>query len=282
MQSTISEALGLARRRLPGETADLDAQVLLGRALHRPRAWLLAHPEETLTPEQAERFRSLVERCAAGEPLPYVLGEWEFFGLDFVVTPDVLIPRPETELLVEKALAWLRTHPPARGGARVADVGTGSGCIAVSLAFFSPSAGVIAVDVSEAALRIARLNAQRHDVAHRVEFRQGHLLEPVNGEIDVLCANLPYVPTEVLPGLAVSKTEPVSALDGGPDGLRWIRELLAQAPARMARPGFVAIEIEASQGPAALALARAAFPGAAAELHQDHAGLDRLVTVVSG
>ncbi len=279
MTPTIGDAWAQARRRLPGDSPALDAQVLLSHASGRPRDWLLAHGDAELAPEQWARFNRLVDRCAAGEPLPYVLGRWEFFGLEFIVTPDVLIPRPETELLVEKALAWMRAHPPSKGGARIVDVGTGSGCIAVSLAFFRPSAGVVAVDLSPAALEVARQNAGLHDVAHRIEFVQGSLLEAVSGAIDGLCATLPYIPTGMLRELPVSKTEPPSALDGGPDGLRWIRELLAQAPGKLASPGFIGIEIEASQGPAALALARTAFPEARVELHQDLAGLDRLVTV---
>lgn len=279
MNMSIRQALQQARQRLPGDTPGLDAQVLLGHVLGQPRAWLLGHSDETLATDQVQQFESLVGRTAAGEPMPYVLERWQFFGLEFIVTPDVLIPRPETELLVEKALGWMQQHLPRRGRQLVVDVGTGSGCVAVCLSFFFPTAEVVAVDVSEAALEVARANAERHDVSHRIEFRRGSLLEPVDGPIDVLCANLPYIASETLPDLAVSRVEPALALDGGAGGMRWIEELLQQAPAKMDRPGLVALEIDAGQGAAVGRLAQSAFPGGVVECHRDLAGLDRVVTV---
>src|SRR5512143_2162838 len=147
-----------ARLSTVSESPQLDAQVLLAYVLDKPRTWVLAHPDSAPEPEAALKLEPMLRRLEQGEPLPYVLGHQEFFGLDFELTPDVLIPRPETELLVEKALAWLEAAPERR---TVADVGTGSGCIAVSLATRLPDLHVLATDISMAALRVARRNAQK-------------------------------------------------------------------------------------------------------------------------
>lgn len=280
-----------ARLRKRSDTAELDAQVLLAKIMGRPRSWLLAHPETVLDAEQEADLRSAVRRLERGEPLPYVLGEWEFFGLPFLVTPDVLIPRPETELLVEHALAWLRAHPARR---RLLDVGTGSGCIAIALAVNVPDLRVLATDISPAALEVARRNASRLGLEERIEFVQCDLLPgcgaPAGGKkfspaapgrepFDLLVANLPYIPTHVLRRLPVYRREPTVALDGGPDGLDLVRRLLTAAPAWLAPGGLMLLEIEASQGPAAMALAFDLFSGATIHLHQDLAGHDRLLEI---
>src|SRR5258706_12973698 len=148
--------------RLPGETPVLDAQVLLAHVMGRDRAWLLAHPEVSPTPAQQAALETAIRGLQEGPPFPYVLGQWEFFGLDFEVTPDVLIPRPETELLVETALDWIRAHPQSAD--RFVDVGTGSGCIAVRLAVNLPRAGITATDASPAALALARSKAEKQGV----------------------------------------------------------------------------------------------------------------------
>ncbi len=279
---TIGEWLerAAARLRRQSETAELDAQVLLAKILGRPRAWLLAHPEVALTQEQADLLEKALTRLRRGEPLPYVLGEWEFFGLSFLVTPEVLIPRPETELLVERALEWLRTHPGRR---RLLDVGTGSGCIAVALAVNVPDLNVLATDISSSALEVARRNAARLGVEGRVEFVQWDLLpdQPSGGvePFDVIAANLPYIPTRLLRKLAVYRREPVLALDGGQDGLDLVRRLLAAAPDWLSPGGLVLLEIEASEGPAAMALAFDLFVQAEIHLYQDLSGHDRLLEI---
>jgi len=155
------------------ETASLDIQVLIGHVLGVDRTWILAHPEIELTPDQEKRLMQAFARLEEGVPLPYILGHWEFYGLDFEVSPDVLIPRPETEHLVEQTLQWLRTHPDRRIGV---DVGTGSGCIAVALTVNAPDLRMIACDISLAALRIARSNLKRHGVDDRVHTVQMDLL----------------------------------------------------------------------------------------------------------
>jgi release factor glutamine methyltransferase len=258
------------------DTPFLDASVLLANMLVKSRAWILAHPEAPILQEHQQLLEDALHRLAAGEPLPYVIGQWEFFGLDFQLNTATLIPRPETELLVEKALEWLKGHPGKR---KVADVGTGSGCIAISLAYHFPDLQVTATDISAGALKAAKANAIRHAMSGRVEFIQGHLLESIRGSFDLICANLPYIPTQTLLSLSVYKKEPELALDGGADGLDLIRSLLSTAPQHINRGGRILIEIEMNQAQAASAFANDVFPGQKVRVHPDLAGRDRLLVV---
>jgi release factor glutamine methyltransferase len=257
----------------------LDMQVLLAHVTGRSRTWLLSHPEVSLTPEQEKAFETAKIRLEAGLPLPYLIGHWEFFGLDFDVTPDVLIPRPETELLVETALAWMRTH--RQSAYRLIDIGTGSGIIAISLAAHVPNADFVATDISPAALAVARQNAEKHGVVERIQFIQADLLpdEIRFSTFDILTANLPYIPTETLKTLDVYGKEPSLALDGGPDGLDFIRRLLAQITVRQAAVSLILLEIEARQGLAVSALAWEHFPDADIQIKKDLAGHDRLIRI---
>jgi release factor glutamine methyltransferase len=281
---SILQVLEKVRGRLDrvSETAHLDAQVLLAHVLGRTRTWVMAHPEAMLTPEQQGRLEIALKRLEAGELLPYLLGRWEFYGLEFFVSPAALIPRPETELLVEQALSWLDKN----SGRRLAvDVGAGSGCIAVALASKVPDLQVLACDISMEALQVARRNVSCYSLDYRVICIQADLFPAIRGagslpgRFDLICANLPYVPSGTLAGLAVSHREPRLALDGGPDGLKVIRRLLALAPIRLATPGLLLIEIEASQGAAVKALSENAFPRAEVALLSDLAGRARLVCV---
>jgi len=300
--TTVGSALAGARNALAGasESAGLDAQVLLAHVLDSDRAALLAHPERTLTPEQGAAFRALVERGAAGVPLPYLIGHQAFYDLDLIVTPDVLIPRPETEHLIEAALEWAqkREKTTHHGGHRehreeqrepqtlsIVDVGTGSGAIAVTLAKHLPGARVTAIDLSAAALRVARQNAVRYDLEDRIEWVLGDLLAPgieAGRQFDLIAANLPYIVHKDLEVLAVARHEPRLALDGGPDGLDLIRRLLVQVPRGLAEGGLLLLEIGAGQGERVCALARAALPGASAQILFDYAGLDRVVSIERG
>ena len=209
-----------------------------------------------------------------GRPLPYVLGHWEFFGRRYKVTPDVLIPRPETESLVELALA----HAKNLNNPKILDVGTGSGAIAISLAAELPTAQVFASDVSRNALRIAQENAQRLGQP-QIHFLQADLLAPFKAEFDLICANLPYIPTGKLQDLAVAHWEPHAALDGGESGLNFITTLLEQSWERLADDGVLLLEIESSMGAASLAAAEEAFPAAQIRLIQDLSGRDRIIEI---
>jgi release factor glutamine methyltransferase len=284
MQAPIETVLNSMVARLgPGsESPRLDAQVLLAHVTGRPRTWLLAHSATPIEPTQIERLEALVRRLEAGEPLPYVVGHKEFFGLDFELTRDVLIPRPETELLVDRAVNWLGATPGRR---RMADVGTGCGCIAISVAASVEDVQVFGTDISLAALRVAARNAQALGVADRIHLVNCDLLpvrqSGLNGRrrFDVVCANLPYIPTARLRQLPVYGREPLRALDGGPDGLEQIRKLLEVVPEWLATGGLILLEIESSQGPRALSLAYDAFHAASIELRQDLAGHDRLLAI---
>ncbi len=276
---TVEQALAWARAALAGvsDSEPLDAPVLLAYVLDTDRAALIAHPDRALTPDHAARFRDLVTRRAAGTPVPYLTGTRAFYGLELFVTPDVLIPRPETEHLIDAALAWAG----GRSGLRVADVGTGSGAIAVALATHLPDAQVWALDMSPAALAVASRNVDRYDLGKRVRCTGGDLLEPCVGslQMDLIAANLPYIAQADLEGLPVVQYEPRLALAGGADGLDLIRRLLVQAPAVLAAGGLLLMEIGAGQGARVRALAEAAFPGARAWLIADYGGHDRVVCV---
>ena len=244
--------------------------------LKEPKTWVLIHPEFELTSEETHTLQSAVDRLLQGVPLPHILGEWEFYGRSFIVTPDVLIPRPETELLVERALALTAKRPQTR----IVDIGTGSGAIAVTLAAERPQARVIAADISRPALTIAHLNAQRHR-PNAIPLVQADLLQPFSTSFDLICANLPYIPTRKLKNLTVAQWEPWLALDGGSSGLDLIEKLLRQARSRLSPSGAILLEIESSLGSQSFALAKCIFPAAEIHLHQDLAGKDRLIEVKS-
>jgi release factor glutamine methyltransferase len=280
------------RLSMTSDTPELDARVLLANILDRPRSLVEAHPETILTRPQLAAVKKALARLEAGEPFPYVLGHWEFFGLDFELSPDVLIPRPETELLVERALHWLKQSPERR---TVADVGTGSGCIAISIAKHISDAKIIATDISLPSLQVAHRNACKHRVAQQIDFVQCDLLPPhppgprggaragdplpTDLHFDLICANLPYIPSQTLHTLPIYGREPTLALNGGADGLSVLRRLLQVAPAWLAPGGMILLEIEASQGMSAVSLAYDAFDSAEIRLQKDLAGRDRLVEI---
>ncbi len=257
----------------------LEAELLLSRRLSTTRAQLLAHPEMALSTAQRIAYEDDVRERATGTPLPYITGEREFFGLPFTVTPDVLIPRPETETLVEIALAWLARHPAPKA-IRAVDVGAGSGCIAVALAAHRPGLHICAGDLSRAALHVARVNAERHQVAARVSFVQSDLLSAIAGPLDLIISNPPYVAAEAWADLPISvQREPRLALLSGAEGLDAIRRLLDQAARRLAPGGLLLIEIGERQANAARTYAQAAFPDASIRVVPDLAGKDRVLEV---
>jgi len=274
----ISETLDDLRQRLTqvSQSPDLDSQVLLAHVLDKARAWILAHPENSLSNEEILALEAAATRLETGTPLPYVLGQWEFFGLKFRITPETLIPRPETELLVENALTWLNQHPKYR---LALDVGTGSGCIAIALASRIPDLKIIATDKSFSALDVARVNALQLGTLQQVEFLQANLMPPVQSKFNLICANLPYIPTSTLHTLKVYGKEPELALDGGKDGLDLIRSLIYLAAYSVSPGGLILLEIESSQGGAGSSLAKTIFPDAHIQILPDLAGLDRLLRI---
>ena len=271
----VDEALAAARERLAASpSARLDAELLLADTLGRPRTWLHAWPEVELQPSVTEGFDQRIARRAAGEPIAYLLGEREFWSLTFTVSPDVLIPRPETEHLVRVALDHLRTS--ATPEPNVLDLGTGSGCVAVALAHERPDARVTAVDAAGPALALARDNAARHGVVN-VEFLEGDWFAPLGERrFDVIVSNPPYVATDD-PHLAEGdiRFEPVAALDGGPDGLDALREIAAGAPHHLVSGGLVVVEHGMDQGEAVAALFSSEGL-TAVETQSDSAGLPRI------
>ncbi len=248
-----------------------SSYALLEALTGRDRAWLLAHREHELTSGQQIRGYNLLARAAAGEPLAYLLGQRWFAGLLFEVTPAVLIPRPETEGVIETAL---KAAPDAR---RIIDVGTGSGAIAITMAHRLSDARVMAVDISPAALAVARHNAKRLVGTDRVLFLQGDLLTAVSGAFDLVIANLPYIPADDLVTLDITRWEPCTALDGGADGLDLFRRMLADLPRVLAPQGVLVLEIGYDQGHSVPRLVRTALPGAAVSVIQDFAGQDRAI-----
>lgn len=268
--------------QINSDSSALDAQLLLAHVLGHTRTWLLTHLDEPLTPPQIASATLAFSRLTAGEPLPYILGHREFFGLDFNITPDVLIPRPETEQMVEKAIKWLAASPERR---TVADIGTGSGIIATSIAMHVPRVHILATDISLAALKVAKQNAEKFHVHHRIDFLECDLLpqhiDPLSTDqhFDLICANLPYIPTATMRSLPIYGREPTLALDGGEDGLDLYRRLLRTAPDWLAPNGMILLEIEATQGIAALNLASDMFSESSISLHQDLAGHDRLLEI---
>jgi release factor glutamine methyltransferase len=294
--ATISALLQAGTQRLreaDSPSPRLDAELLLGYVLGIDRAGVLAHPNLELSPPQLDRYLEGVARRETGEPIAYIRGIKEFFGFVFVVDARALIPRPETELLVEIALARLREQlvaaprPTGTPPLRVADVGTGSGAIAISLAVESRRRGYaehvrfVASEVAGEALGLARENGVGHGVADIVEFVEADLMPAGKQEFDLILANLPYIPSSDVPLLPVAASfEPRTALDGGPDGLAVIARLLDQLPARVAHGGRALIEIGSDQAERLRSLADAALPGWELAVHADLAGQPRVVEMV--
>jgi release factor glutamine methyltransferase len=260
-------------------TPRLDAELLVAHVLTLPRVQLYVQFERVLSPEELAALRELIKRRQGGESVAYLTGRKEFWKFELAVDARVLVPRPDTETLVEEALA--RLGPAGEGAApRIADVGTGSGALAITLAKLRADAAVFAGDVSAPALEVARANAERLGAA--VTFVEGDLGAPLAGHapFSLIVANLPYIPTADLAALPADvRSEPALALDGGSDGLDLVRRLVAQAGALLAAGGALALEIGAGQGGATLALLRdAGFTDVQAR--KDLAGIERVISGV--
>lgn len=277
---TASAALQDGAERLAAAGVDearFDAEVLLAHVLGVTRAYLYAHPERCITVEEEAAWQQALARRLRREPLAYIVGSRGFYGLELAVDRRVLVPRPETEMIVERVLAFAAERPVRT----VWDVGTGSGALALAIAWNLRQAQVVGADVSREALRVAAENRRRLGLEGRVELVQSDLLAEARGPIDVLVANLPYLRTEEYLGAMpeVAQHEPRLALDGGPSGLVLVKRLLAQAAALTPQPALLLLEIGAEQGPDAVALVRACFPDRPVALRRDLAGLDRVVEV---
>jgi len=284
MAHTTGELIKLGYEELvpTSNSALLDSQVLLSHLTNKPRTWLLSHPEATVNIEIENQYINGIDQMVAGVPLPYIVGQWEFFGMTFELTTDTLIPRPETELLVEHALAWARAHP---GDKNVLDIGTGSGCIAVTLAKHDPKLHATALDISHAALIVASHNAHAHQVQHRVHLVQSDMRDtfPFYTQLpyrfDIICSNPPYIPKQNLDALPVCQCEPQRALDGGEDGIELISALLPQAALLLNQGGLFLMEIDTSHAEKVSLLTAEYFQEAVIHLLPDLAGKDRLIVV---
>jgi len=269
-----TDATRLLRAGADPATAALDADVLLAFTLGVQKEELLAHPERTLSSEDAARFRALIERRRAGEPVAYLRGWKEFYGQRFRVDPRVLVPRPETETVVEEARRFI-----AGRALTVVDVGTGSGAIACAIALSEPRVRVIAVDASRDALAVAEANALALGVADRIELRQGDLLAPITEKVDVVCANLPYIREDEMQRLAGGRTalayEPRVAVVSGADGLDLIRRAIADLPRVLAPGGAAFFEVDPPQAAEVARLLERV--GLRTRIAKDLAGLDRVV-----
>lgn len=266
-------------RRAGVPTPVLDADLLLAHVLGARREELYAHSEKPLT-ERAERaYADLVARRARGEPVAYLRGVKEFYGLPFLVDARVLIPRPETEVLVAEAVRWAAS----RQEAWICDLGTGGGAVAVCLAVELPLAHVVAIEASPGALEVARENAMRHDVASRITFLDGELLAPLQVSVDAVVANLPYLRSATLdaPGATSLAYEPRSSLDGGPDGLEVIRRAISELPDHLAGEGAAFFECDPAQVEELGFLLRSTLR-ARTRVVRDLAGWDRVVVAERG
>ena len=282
----LREAWARSRKRLESAAipdADIEAQVLLRNALGINRATFHASLDRELSDEDAEAFERSVQRRIEGEPLSYITGHREFYGLDFVVTPDVLVPRQETEFLVEAVLEYAGGCGGGEDALTIADIGTGSGCVAVALASHLPNATVYASDVSHKALGVAAENVRRHGLEGRVRLRQGDLFEALDGPVDVVVSNPPYLSTDEAVDLPPDvRREPRVALFAGAEGMDVLHRLIVGAREYVRPGGLLALEIDPRRLEAVERLARETFPGGEIGVFKDHAGLDRVVTVRIG
>ncbi|MFC1897024.1 peptide chain release factor N(5)-glutamine methyltransferase [Chloroflexota bacterium] len=276
---TLKQAFSYARATLDANNIGeptLESELLLRHALKISRVQLYLDLNYELSPEEDEVFRHLVKRRLSGEPTAYITGHREFYGLDFYVDSNVLIPRPESELLVEKALklAQDRTMPI------IAEVGTGCGAIAISLALNLPQAKIYATDISASALEVALSNCQKHGVVNRICFLQGDMIDPLPEPVDLIIANLPYVKEVELPPLCLVNSEPPLALDGGPDGLEKIRQLCRQVNTKLRSEGCLILEIGQGQSKVVTNFLHSLFSSAKIEITPDLGGIDRVISLI--
>jgi len=276
-ESLRSTSRALCRAGLPD--ADLEAELLTGHVLGMSKTQLYTESERDLTPAEIEQLCRFVRQRLDHEPTAYILGHWEFYGINFCVDWRALVPRPETELLVEKAIELGQFMLESGRQIAIADIGTGCGAIAISLALALPQAEIYATDVSTSALQVAEMNCRRHAVNGRVKLLRGDLLEPLPRPVDMIVANLPYVRHSEIRDLApeIRDYEPVLALDGGEDGLHVIQQMLEQMPAKLNREASCLLEVGQGQDEAVTLLIETYFPEARTESIVDLGGIARVV-----
>lgn len=258
-----------------------DAEVLLSHVIKRDRAWIITHQDEVLDDKQQGDFTGSIQRRAKREPLQYIIGNQEFWGHEFIVTPDTLIPRPETELIIEATLGTMRDRSRK---VKIIDLCTGTGCLAISLAKELTSAHIIATDTSEKALAVARENTRRHGVVGQIRFLRGDLFEPleeldIRGQVDIIVANPPYVRTGDLPALQpeVRDYEPPVALIAGPEGTEIHQRIIYTAPLFLKKHGALIMEMGMGQAEALTRMVAAAGAYDTPEIHKDLAGIERVI-----
>ena len=275
---TLKQALSQTRGILAAnniEDTPLESELLLRHTLKINRVQLYLDLSRELSPKQEKIFWHLIKRRLNGEPTAYITGHREFYGLDFYVNPGVLIPRPESELLVEKAINLAYQHPIST----IAEIGTGCGAIAISLALNLPEAKIYATDISAPALKVALFNCQKHGVANRICLLQGNMLDPLPEPVDLIVANLPYVKESELSETGTADFEPMVALNGGAAGLEKIRQLCQQAGSKLRSQGCLLLEMGQGQGKAVTTLLRSLFPSVAVEVTPDLSGIERVVSL---
>jgi release factor glutamine methyltransferase len=266
------------------DDASVEAELLLGHILGKSKTQLHAESKRSLTSVETEHLRYLVQRRLNHEPAAYILGHCEFYGIDFCVDCHTFIPRPETELLVEKVIELVHRLSQPSKQITIADVGTGCGAIGISLALALPQARIYAIDVSASALRVAEINCRRHGVDSQVELLQGNLLEPLPQPVDIIVANLPYIKDCEFRELSpeIRDYEPTMALAGGEDGLDKIQQLLEQMPVKLRYGGCFLLEIGQGQGEMVTSSIKKSFPQASIELIYDLGGIARVAKAVLG
>jgi release factor glutamine methyltransferase len=276
LRQAIKSARDVLKTNREIEAPDLESEILLRYLLKIDQAALFLNFETQLNPQIETEYNHLIERRLKGEPIAYITNNREFYGLDFFVDSRVLIPRPETELLVEEAIKFTKNHSVTT----VADIGTGSGIIAISLAVNLPETKIYATDISDSALEVARINCLRHHVEKQVRLSKGDLLSALPEPVDVLIANLPYVTKEDMAKMPSAKFEPVLALDGGINGLDQVFRFCEQLNTKIKPGGYVLLEIGLGEGKITAELLQSLFQSATIDILPDLAGIERVVRML--
>jgi release factor glutamine methyltransferase len=275
---TLKQALSYARETFAANSVEefiIESELLLRHTLKIDRIQLYTSLDRELSPEQLKEFHQMVQRRLNQEPVAYITGHREFYGFDFYVDSNVLIPRPESELLVEKILELDYKHPLST----IAEIGTGCGAITISLALNLPQTRIYATDISASALKVALSNCEKHGVVDRVVLLEGDMLNPLPESVDLIVANLPYVKESELSGINTYNFEPSLALNGGIDGLEKIRRLVRKITSKLNPGGFLFLEIGQGQSVEVATFLRSLFPASVIEVTPDLSGIERVVSL---